>query len=98
MQTAAQAHSPLSMQKIATFQFANAIHFALAMQQFVSKLEIRVLVELFLISRLQRVSSQSVRADLVCFEPVRNCITSGKGGGGWGGGLSYLKRKIAQYS
>ena len=49
-------------------------------RQFVSKLElIRVLVELFPISRLQRASSQSVRAVSlsVRFAPVRNCITSG---------------------
>ena len=42
-----------------------------------SKLEFRVLVELFPISRLQRASSQSVRAISVRFVPVRNCVTSG---------------------
>ena len=42
-----------------------------------SKLEFRVLVELFAISRLQRASPQSVRAVSVHFVPVRNCITSG---------------------
>ena len=45
--------------------------------QFVSKLEFRVLVELFSISRLQRASSQSVRAVSVHFVPVWNCVTSG---------------------
>ena len=42
-----------------------------------SKLEVRVLVELFPISRLQRASSQSVHAVSVRFVPVRNCVTSG---------------------
>ena len=36
-----------------------------------------MLVELFSISRLQRASSESVRAVLVRFVSVRNCITSG---------------------
>ena len=43
--------------------------------QFVSKLEFSVLVEMFSISRLQRTSSQSVRAVWVRFAPVQYCVT-----------------------